>query len=95
MKKGGPKAALSFADRRVGFGDVRPQSRGGVHVRASSRAKIGERISVRMYSPLVFGTLGSSYSTSHAMAARAPASVVGGVSSSSALAASNRGCHIN
>src|ERR1700722_15535778 len=42
-----------------------------------------------MYSPLVFGMLGSSYSTSHVMAARAPARVVGGVARSLAIAASS------
>jgi hypothetical protein len=43
-------------------------------------ASTGDGASVRMYLPLVSGVLSSSYSTSHAKAALAPASVVGAVS---------------
>jgi hypothetical protein len=39
-------------------------------------ANIGERRSVRRYSPLVSGTLGLSYSTSHAMEANTLLSLV-------------------
>ena len=68
----------------------RPPNPDGLSIGATRSDQAGDRRAQRglRYSPLASAMLPSSNSTSHAMTARAPASVVGGGSRSSARSSS-------